>query len=94
MTRPAIGQALDPKRNSLNFLRLVLAFSVVYAHACDIAWFGLHNVSINDTSLGAIAVYGFFGISGYLIAGSLSRNSVPRYSGSGFSESFPRSGSV
>ena len=89
MTRPAIGQALDPKRNSLNFLRLVLAFSVVYAHACDIAWFGLHNVAVNDTSLGALAVYGFFGISGYLIAGSLSRNSVPRYLWQRFLRIFP-----
>ena len=73
----AIGDALDPTRNSLNFLRLVLAFCVVYAHACALGWFGLHNVVVNGTELGAIAVYGFFGISGYLIAGSASRNSFP-----------------
>ena len=35
MRGATIGQALDPKRNSLNFLRLVLAFSVVYAHASE-----------------------------------------------------------
>jgi peptidoglycan/LPS O-acetylase OafA/YrhL len=84
-----IGQALDPKRNSLNFLRLVLAFSVVYAHASEYAWLGWRNVVVNDTSLGAIAVYGFFGISGYLIAGSLSRNSVPRYIWQRFLRIFP-----
>ena len=89
MRGATIGQALDPKRNSLNFLRLVLAFSVVYAHASEYAWFGWRNVVVNDTSLGVIAVYGFFGISGYLIAGSLSRNSVPRYIWQRFLRIFP-----
>ena len=79
MRSKAIGVALDPKKNSLNFLRLVLAFCVVYAHACDLGWYGLHDVSVNGTELGGIAVYGFFGISGYLVAGSASRNSVGRY---------------
>jgi peptidoglycan/LPS O-acetylase OafA/YrhL len=89
VARKAIGAALDPKRNSLNFLRLVLAFSVVYAHACDLGWFGLHDVAVNGTQLGAIAVYGFFGISGYLIAGSASRNSVGRYLWQRFLRIFP-----
>ena len=87
--RKAIGVALDPKRNSLNFLRLVLAFSVVYAHASELGWFGLHDVVVNDTGLGTIAVYGFFGISGYLIAGSASRNSVGRYLWQRFLRIFP-----
>ena len=85
----AIGEALDPKRNSLNFLRLVLAFSVVYAHFCDLEYFGEHNVNINGTELGAIAVYGFFGISGYLIAGSAERNGVGRYLWQRFLRIFP-----
>ena len=34
---------------------------------------------LNHTSLGNVGVYGFFGISGYLIAGSASHNSVGRY---------------
>ena len=89
MRNRAIGIALDPKRNSLNFLRLVLAFSVVYAHACDLGWFGLHDVDVNGTQLGAIAVYGFFGISGYLIAGSASRNNVGRYLWQRFLRIFP-----
>ena len=74
-----IGLALDPKHNSLNFLRLVLALGVVYSHASELGWFGWRNVIINGTSLGTIAVYGFFGISGYLIAGSALRNGVGRY---------------
>ena len=75
----AIGEALDPKRNSLNFLRLVLAFCVVYSHASDLGWGGLHDVVVNGTTLGTVALYGFFGISGYLIAGSALRNRVGRY---------------
>ncbi len=74
-----IGVAVDPKRNSLNFLRLVLAFCVVYSHASDLGWWGYRNVVVNGNELGTIAVYGFFGISGYLIAGSATRNSVGRY---------------
>ncbi len=89
MRSRAIGVALDPKRNSLNFLRLVLAFAVVYSHACVVAWLGHHDVVVNNTQLGTIAVYGFFGISGYLIAGSASRNSVGRYLWQRFLRIFP-----
>jgi len=85
----AIGVALDPKRNSLNFLRLVLAFCVVYSHASAIAWLGYRNVDVNGTELATIAVYGFFGISGYLIAGSATRNSVGRYLWQRFLRIFP-----
>jgi peptidoglycan/LPS O-acetylase OafA/YrhL len=87
--RKAIGVALDPKRNSLNFLRLVLAFFVVYGHASELGWLGLHDVILNDTPLSSIAVYGFFGISGYLIAGSASKNSVGRYLWQRFLRIFP-----
>ena len=89
MQTRVIGVALDPKRNSLNFLRLALAFCVVYAHASEVAWLGFRNVVVNQTSLGTIAVYGFFGISGYLIAGSASRNSVGRYLWQRFLRIFP-----
>jgi peptidoglycan/LPS O-acetylase OafA/YrhL len=85
----AIGVALDPKRNSLNFLRLVLAFFVVYSHASELGWLGLHDVAVNDTPLSTIAVYGFFGISGYLIAGSAMRNGVGRYLWQRFLRIFP-----
>ena len=84
-----IGVAVDPKRNSLNFLRLVLAFCVVYSHASDLGWWGFRNVVVNGNELGTIAVYGFFGISGYLIAGSATRNSVGRYLWQRFLRIFP-----
>jgi peptidoglycan/LPS O-acetylase OafA/YrhL len=87
--RKAIGAALDPKKNSLNFLRLILAFAVVYSHASAVAWLGFRSGDVNGTPLGTIAVYGFFGISGYLIAGSASRNSVGRYLWQRFLRIFP-----
>ena len=74
-----IGRALDPKHNSLNFLRLLLALGVVYSHACELGWLGYRNIVIHGTSLGTISVYGFFGISGYLIAGSATKNGFGRY---------------
>lgn len=80
--RKSVGEAYSPHHNSLNFLRLVLALGVVVAHAVDLGGgFGWDNnlVSYNGLSLGTIAVYGFFGISGYLIAGSASHNGVGRY---------------
>ncbi len=51
----------------------------MYSHASDLGWWGYRNVVVNGNELGTIAVYGFFGISGYLIAGSASKNSVGRY---------------
>jgi peptidoglycan/LPS O-acetylase OafA/YrhL len=35
--------------------------------------------SVNGTGFGQIALYGFFGISGFLIAGSALRNPAGRY---------------
>ena len=83
------GQALDPRRNSLNFLRLLFALGVVYSHACELGWLGTRDLIIHGTSLGTISVYGFFGISGYLIAGSASRNRFGRYLWQRFLRIFP-----
>jgi peptidoglycan/LPS O-acetylase OafA/YrhL len=77
-SRPTLGSAFDPRRNSLNFLRLVLATMVVVSHAVTLGGFGSEWI-LNKTTLGVLAVYGFFGISGYLIASSAAHNSVGRY---------------
>ena len=69
-SRRFIGEALSTRSNSLNFLRLVLALTVLVSHAIGLSG---HQASINYTVPGTIAVYGFFGISGYLIAGSAIR---------------------
>jgi len=73
-----LGTALHPKYNSLNFLRLVLATTVLVSHARVIGGFGGEGV-LHGTTFGTVAVYGFFGISGYLIAGSAERNGAGRY---------------
>ncbi len=76
--RTSLGDALDPGHNSLNFLRLVLASTVLLSHAWSFGWFGAEP-TVHETTFATIAVYGFFGISGYLIAGSALRNRPGRY---------------
>ncbi|NMM32333.1 MAG: acyltransferase [Cellulomonas sp.] len=64
------GEArLDPRRNSLNILRLVFALMVLVAHGWYMAGEGV-GLHIANENLGGWAVFGFFAISGYLITGS------------------------
>ena len=77
--RRVIGDDLKGRHNSLNFIRLVLATLVVISHAADLGSFPNWSGTINNTSVATMAVYGFFGISGYLIAGSVLRNDMGRY---------------
>ncbi len=85
---PTIATSFDPRRNSLNFLRLVLALAVVFSHAIIIGGFG-SEVFLGKTTLGTVAVYGFFGLSGYLITRSAERNHVGRYLWQRFLRIFP-----
>jgi peptidoglycan/LPS O-acetylase OafA/YrhL len=87
-TRSTIGTSLHSSRNSLNFLRLVLALLVILSHSVAFGLWGSWEV-FNGTSLGTIAVAGFFGISGYLIAGSALRNRPGRYLWQRFLRIFP-----
>jgi peptidoglycan/LPS O-acetylase OafA/YrhL len=59
----------NPKHNSLNFIRLVLAVVVIISHSFAIAGYG-PEPGVLGLSLGGWAVLAFFGISGYLIAAS------------------------
>ncbi len=83
-----IEQSFSAKRNSLNFLRLVLAIMVVFSHSITVGRFGSEWI-LGKTTLGTVAVYGFFGISGYLIAGSAARNNAGRYLWQRFLRIFP-----
>ncbi len=68
-----LGDALRGHSNSLGFIRLVLASLVIVDHAFPLGGFGVEPVgrwTIGQTSLGGIAVAGFFVISGYLITKS------------------------
>lgn len=82
------NQSYDPRRNSLNCLRLILALGVVFSHALTLGALGSEVIG-NKTTFGTIAVYGFFGISGYLIAGSAARHGVGRYLWQRFLRIFP-----
>jgi peptidoglycan/LPS O-acetylase OafA/YrhL len=64
-----IGAGFDPRRNSLNCLRLVLAVAVIVSHTWPLGGYGPDPV-IAGENLGTWAVAGFFAISGYLIATS------------------------
>lgn len=62
-----LGEALSDRRNTLNFVRLVLASLVILGHA----WPRIGStVQPNLEFISGIAVEGFFVISGYLIAAS------------------------
>lgn len=61
--KPTIGRRLDPRSNSLNAVRLVLALLVLVAHGEELGGYGRQLQPI-----GPWAVAGFFCISGYLIA--------------------------
>jgi peptidoglycan/LPS O-acetylase OafA/YrhL len=67
----SLTSALDPRRNSLNALRLILAGAVVVSHSWPIGGYGADPGHGPDGSnLGSWAVAGFFVISGYLITAS------------------------
>ncbi|HUX70416.1 MAG TPA: acyltransferase [Cellulomonadaceae bacterium] len=72
------GPQIDPRRNSLNLLRLVLASLVLVAHAYYIAGVGV-GPHIDGENLGGWAVYGFFAVSGYLITASRWSNPLGVY---------------
>lgn len=72
---PRFGKPLDPKNNSLNLIRLVLASTVLFAHTYFVL--GVPPESqphIGSQHLGAWAVAGFFAVSGYLITASRQRS--------------------
>ncbi|RYV51383.1 acyltransferase family protein [Pengzhenrongella frigida] len=72
------GHQLDPRRNSLNLIRLVLASLVLVAHAYYISGQGV-GPHIDGENLGGWAVFGFFAVSGYLITGSRWSGSLGTY---------------
>ncbi len=72
------GRQLDPRTNSLNLIRLVLAAMVLVAHGYYISGAGV-GPHIDGENIGGWAVFGFFAISGYLITASRWSNSVGTY---------------
>jgi peptidoglycan/LPS O-acetylase OafA/YrhL len=75
--RGTIASSFDPRRNSLNALRLVLATMVIVTHSFMFGGFGLGN--FRQASLAGYAVDGFFGISGFLLVDSAMKHGVIRF---------------
>ena len=76
--RLTIGDSFSPRRNSLNFLRLVMCLTVIVSHSITLGGFGNEWI-LGRTTLALPALYGFFCLSGFLIAGSATNNRVGRY---------------
>lgn len=74
-----LDDTFDPRRNSLNAFRLVLASLVVVSHSWLLSGAGLQP-KLGGIDLGTWAVIGFFGLSGFLITRSrLSGRSASSY---------------
>ncbi|SDT00505.1 Peptidoglycan/LPS O-acetylase OafA/YrhL, contains acyltransferase and SGNH-hydrolase domains [Nocardioides scoriae] len=76
--RPTLASTFDPRANSLAVLRLLLATTVALVHATELArgW----RPEIASTEIGAVAVDGFFVVSGFLVTASFVRlGSLRRY---------------
>jgi peptidoglycan/LPS O-acetylase OafA/YrhL len=73
-----LAERFEPKRNSLNFIRLMLATAVIVSHARPLGGFG-RDPEIAGQALGTWAVMGFFAISGFLIASSRSHTDLFSY---------------
>ncbi|WZH37209.1 MAG: acyltransferase [Microbacterium enclense] len=77
----SLGEVFDPRHNSIGFLRWAMAFMVIFSHAGPIAGiFGGVDIGAQwgaETSLGGVAVTGFFFLSGMLITRSMMRSRSP-----------------
>ena len=79
-----VRQSFDPRRNSIGFLRWLLATAVLFSHAGPLAGFyGSKNLGTqwsDEQSFGGVAVAGFFFLSGFLITKSrMGRSTIVRF---------------
>jgi peptidoglycan/LPS O-acetylase OafA/YrhL len=84
---------LDFRSNSIGFLRLVFAATVLWSHAFSLGGFGedpLHRLNVTAPTTGLLAVGGFFVLSGFLITRSFETvSSVGRFIWHRFLRIFP-----
>lgn len=77
-----------PAANSLNLVRLLLAGTVLLGHSLVLGGSGSDDIA-GRTTFASVAVYGFFAISGFLLAGSVRRESARAYLRARFLRIFP-----
>lgn len=80
--RHTLADVFDPRTNSVNALRLVLAATVLVSHAIKLhgGRGPIEALTGSDVDAGTMAVDGFFALSGFLIVGSyLGSPSTGRY---------------
>ncbi len=78
----SIASAFDPRDNGITSVRLGLALLVIFSHAFVAGGFGfdpLMTATGGQMQLGTVAVIGFFGVSGFLLARSREGSSLGRY---------------
>jgi peptidoglycan/LPS O-acetylase OafA/YrhL len=73
-----LADALSGRNNALNFVRLVLAATVIVAHTWPLGGYGDEPI-FGGMDIGSLAVAGFFAISGYLITVSRFRLGFGRF---------------
>ena len=81
--RVALESLGKDRKNNIGAFRLILACAVIVSHSPQLLGLPSHELLTqfgSEVSLGAIAVDGFFILSGYLIAGSyLSKNDAAQF---------------
>jgi peptidoglycan/LPS O-acetylase OafA/YrhL len=74
----SLAASFDPRKNSLNAVRLLLAALVIVSHSWPLGGFG-RDPQFGELNLGRWSVAGFFAISGYLITSSRDHTGFARY---------------
>lgn len=78
-----LGDHDGARDNNFTIIRLIFASSVLFGHSWAITgtkgWDPISSLLAGYTWIGAVAVNGFFAISGFLVAGSLARQGVVGY---------------
>lgn len=89
---PTLADRFDSRGNSIGLLRHVLAITVLVAHSWQVA-FNAENPTVRfwqgQTQLGSMGVFGFFVLSGFLIAGSGMKLSLGRFAWHRFLRIYP-----
>ena len=89
---PTLAEVYSSRANGIGWLRFVLAFSVLVGHSWVLGYAGPNlgaELTHEQTDVGALAVFGFFVLSGFLISASGLKFSLSRFAWHRFLRIFP-----